>query len=307
MDIRQFSYFCTIYEETSMTSAAEKLHVSQPTLSNQLKILEEELGFTLFERRNRKLFPTEEGELLYKNAKILQSNYDSLLQTFHDLKEGIYDTLHIGCICSLAILVFPDIMTAYLEQNPRCKLHVYENNTSNLKALLDEGKIDLCVIKGSIDSSVYCSLSLDGIFHSEGDCLAAVGLPSYLKSFSDSIPFSRLKDTPLILQRTHEQSISNAFGLHNMIPNIISSHENVISAMSWSVHGMGVAIMPYSSTKLISYVPDGNTLTVKKLMDPSISCQTNLVWRRDHKLNLATQRFIEYIEKTARASRHLNC
>ncbi len=239
MDIRQISYFSTIYEENSMTAAAEKLHLSQPTLSSQLKILEEELGFPLFERRNRKLFPTEEGRLLYENAKNLLNHYDSLMQTFQDLKEGVYDTLHIGCICSLVILAFPDIITDYRKQNPRCKVHVYENNTANLKELLDEGKIDLCIIKGNFDSSLYCSLSLDGIFQSERDCLAAAGLPEYLDSFGDSISFARLKGVPLIVQRTHEAALRNAFGVHNLIPNITSSHENIISALSWSGHGMG--------------------------------------------------------------------
>lgn len=307
MDIRQLSYFSTIYEEASMTAASEVLHVSQPTLSNQLKALEDELGFTLFERKNRKLIPTEEGVLLYEHAKVLQNNYDSLLQTFSELKSGNYDVLHIGCICSLAILAFPPLMTSFLEQNPKCKIHVFENNTVPLLSLLDEGTIDLCIIKGQFNHSVYHHLSLDELFDTRGDCLSAVGLPSMLNVYSDSITFRSLENVPLILQRTHEAAITDAFQLYNITPNIMSSHENVISALSWSSYGMGVAIMPYSTTSLISHIPDGDKLVIKKLTSPTIDCQTSLIWRRDHKLNLSAHRFIEFIKKAISLNRHLAC
>ena len=307
MDIRQLLYFSTIYEEASMTAASEVLHVSQPTLSNQLKILEDELGFTLFERKNRKLIPTEEGVLLYEHAKVLQNNYDSLLQTFSELKSGNYDVLHIGCICSLAILAFPSLMTSFLEQNPKCKIHVFENNTIPLLSLLDEGTIDLCIIKGNCNHSVYNHLCLDDLFDTKGDCLAAVGLPSMLNIYSDTITFRSLENVPLILQRTHESAINEAFQSYNLSPNIMSSHENVISALSWSSHGMGVAIMPYSATALISHVPNGEKLVIKKLTNPTIDCQTSLIWRRDHKLNLSAHRFIEFIKKAINSNRHLAC
>lgn len=307
MDIRQLSYFSTIYESASMTAASEALHVSQPTLSNQLKALEDELGFTLFERKNRKLFPTEEGRLLYEHARVLKNNYDSLLQTFSELKSGNYDVLHIGCICSLAILAFPDLMSSFLEQNPKCKIHVFENNTIPLMSLLDEGTIDLCIVKGQFNHNIYYHLSLDELFDSKGDCLAAVGLPSMLNVYSDSITFRSLEDIPLIVQRTHEPAITEAFQRYNITPNIMSSHENVISALSWSSHGMGIAIMPYSTTALISHVPDGEKLVIKKLTNPTIDCQTTLIWRRDHKLNLSAHRFIEFIKKAISFHRHLAC
>ena len=296
MDIRQLIYFITIYDEMSITSAGEKLHISQPTLSNQLKLLEEELGVSLFERKNRRLFPTHEADILYSRAKILESDYDSIIEIFQDLKAGVNETLHIGCIASLAILEFPNIMSEYRKINSGCKIHVFENNTSTLISLLDEGTIDLCIVKGNVDNSIYYSLSLDSYLGTENDCLAAVGLPHQIENYRDVIAFEELSKTPLIVQRTHEVLIRQAFGVHDLTPNITSSHENIISAMTWSSHGIGVAILPFSGTKLINYVPNGEKLIVKKIINPTISTKTNLIWRKDQTLSLASEHFIKYIK-----------
>ena len=69
MDIRQLHYLATIVEEGKISLAAKRLHMAQPPLSQQLKLLETELGITLFERHTRKLIITNEGKLLYKRAK----------------------------------------------------------------------------------------------------------------------------------------------------------------------------------------------------------------------------------------------
>ena len=89
MDIKQLINFITIVEEGNITKAAQKLHLSQPPLSNQLKSLEQELGVKLVERGSRKITLTDVGNLLYKRGKDMISMFESTLNEVEDFKSGI--------------------------------------------------------------------------------------------------------------------------------------------------------------------------------------------------------------------------
>ena len=88
MDIRVLRYFVTVADERSFTKAAERLHMSQPPLSKQIKLLENDLGVCLFDRTTRVLYLTREGEILYKRAKKIISQMDDIETFFTDFRRG---------------------------------------------------------------------------------------------------------------------------------------------------------------------------------------------------------------------------
>ena len=98
MDIRSLQYFITVAEELNITKAAEKLHMSQPPLSAQIKGLEAELGTQLFIRGNRRLKLTECGQLLYRRAKEIISLTDKTKSEIHSMGEGVRGTISIGLV-----------------------------------------------------------------------------------------------------------------------------------------------------------------------------------------------------------------
>ncbi len=296
MDIRQLKYFLTITEEGGVTAAAKRLNMSQPPLSNQLKLLEDELGVTLFERRNKRLILTTDGQLLYKYAKNLTTEFDHTIHIFQEIRDGITGTLSIGCICSPAIMFLPTLMKNFIGNNPQLNLQVYEGNSSELLKLLDNGEIDMCIIKDNFNHGVYESILLDSLFGLEADYFTAVALAEFFDSQEKDIKFYELENKPLILQRRHESLIQKACSNYHFSPEIICTNNSVMTSLNWCLNGLGIGIMPYSSTKLKALLIDGEKLVTRKLIKPSIETKTVLVWKKNQLLSPTAQKFVNDIQ-----------
>lgn len=104
MDIRQLLYFTTIAEEGSISAAAKKLHLSQPPLSYQMKLLEEELHLPLIERSARGIALTEAGRVLYKRAQGILELSELTRKEMLAMASGFTGTLHIGTVSSSGAL-----------------------------------------------------------------------------------------------------------------------------------------------------------------------------------------------------------
>ncbi len=295
MDIRQLKYFLTITDEGGITAAAKKLHMSQPPLSKQLMLLESELGVKLFERKNKSLELTNEGRVLYQQASLISHDFDQTIQIFDDMKNGISGTLHIGCIASLAILFFPNFIKDFVKENPKLNLQMYESNTSGLLRLLDQRTAELCIIKNNFDKSKYNYISIDCLVSDSEDSLCAVALPKYFTSANDDFDFNDLKDKSLIVQRFYETPIKNACIDCGFDANIICSHESVMTSLNWCLCDMGISIIPYSAAKLTSLLVGGENLIVKRLINPSISSGTSLVWSKNQTLSPTAIQFVKAI------------
>src|SRR5579875_2326548 len=97
MDIRQLRYFVAIAETGQVTAAARRLKIAQPPLSQQLKLMEDELGVSLFERDRRQMILTEEGKVLYQRALDILQMFDESIREVQDLSSTVHGTLAIGC------------------------------------------------------------------------------------------------------------------------------------------------------------------------------------------------------------------
>ncbi len=100
MDIKQLTYFIAIVEEGTITHAANRLHMAQPPLSTQLKLLEDELGTKLLERGARKIKLTDAGKILYQRAKHIIEITNSTTKEIEEFRKGIQGTLRLGTISS---------------------------------------------------------------------------------------------------------------------------------------------------------------------------------------------------------------
>lgn len=297
MDIRQLKYFLTIIDEGGVTAAAKKLHMSQPPLSKQIMLLEEELGVRLFERKNKSLFLTNEGRVLYHQARIIAHDFDQTVQLFDDMKSGISGTLRIGCIASLAILFFPTFMKDFTKKNPRLDIQMHENNTPGLLKHLDQRIAELCIVKDNIDKSKYQSIDIDPLITEEKDCLCAVALPKYFTDSDDFLECKDLEGKDLIVQRFYADAIKDACKQQGFEAKITSSHESVMTSLNWCLCDYGISIIPSSASKLTKLLTDGDKLVVKKLTQPSISSGTALVWSKDQPLSPTALQFVKAIQE----------
>ena len=146
MEIRVLRYFLEIAREENMTRAAQRLHVSQPALSKQMKDLEEELGRKLFRRGSASIHLTDEGMLLRKRAEDILAMVDKTAEEFANLDEVTGGDVYIGCAESYQIRYLAEIIKGFRERYPLLKYHILSGDTAQVTERLDRGLLDFAVI-----------------------------------------------------------------------------------------------------------------------------------------------------------------
>lgn len=160
MDIRTMQYFLAVIREGTISAAAESLHVAQPSLSRQMKDLEEELGVTLFERGNRKITLTEEGQVLRRRAEELVRLMQLTQEEIAQVKHRLTGSIRIGAGESQAFRYFAETAAKVLKEHPDVQLYITSGDTQDLMDELDNGLIDFALIFTEFDREKYRSIQL---------------------------------------------------------------------------------------------------------------------------------------------------
>ena len=160
MEIRVLRYFLEIAREENMTRAAEHLHISQPSLSKEIKKLEEELGHTLFKRGNKSMHLTDEGMLLRKRAEDIIDMVDKTADEFSTLDSITGGEIRIGCAESIQIKYLAQAVKSFKEQYPDFIFHIFSGDTEPVAERLDRGLLDLAVIVEPPNLSKYNYLTI---------------------------------------------------------------------------------------------------------------------------------------------------
>ena len=201
MELRVLRYFIEVAREGSITNAARALHISQPTLSKQLKELEAELSCKLFVRGNYNVHLTEEGILLRKRAEDILNMTDKTIDEFKSLNEVTGGDIRIGCAESYLISHLANVIKDFRLQYPSLRFHITSGDTRVVINDLEQGLSDFAVIVEPPDLSKYNYLSLPG--DDTWGLLMRADNPLANKT---SLSLEDLKDVPLIIS---PQSIKN--------------------------------------------------------------------------------------------------
>ena len=134
MELRALRYFLMAAREQNITKAAQALHITQPTLSRQLMVLEEELGVKLFERSSHSISLTGDGLLLKRRAQEIVSLEEKTVRELA-FEKTLGGELEIGSGEFKSFSVFSDIMLAFREQNPNVSFRLYSGNADNIKEI----------------------------------------------------------------------------------------------------------------------------------------------------------------------------
>ena len=160
MELRVLQYFLAIAREQSISGAAEFLHISQPTLSRQIRDMEEELGKQLFIRGNRRISLTEEGMILRKRAEeilgLVKKTEDEIAFS-DDISEG---DVYIGAGETHAVHLLAEGASQLQLQYPGIRYHIASGDTTDVLEELDRGLIDFGLLFDSVDKSKYECLQL---------------------------------------------------------------------------------------------------------------------------------------------------
>lgn len=284
MDIRQLQYFITIADEGQITGAAKKLHIAQPALSQQLRLLEEELGAQLVERGSQKIRLTEAGQLLRDRACEVMSLLGATTQEIQDLTHGQKGTISIGTVPSMGGLLLPDRICAFHARFPEIDFQLYDGETFQLLDMLNFGLVDFVIVRSSFSLQPYKYLGLPS-----EPMLAAMQKDAQYGSCPDTIKMTELANAELIIHRGSAARVVEYCKQSGFNPRVFCRCNDVRSVLSLANTGMGVAIVPQSAT---AFIPKQN-LICKEIVDKTLDLSRIIVWPKKRNLPPAAKNFLE--------------
>jgi len=160
MNIRDLEYLIAVDEERHFHRAAERCFVSQPTLSGQLKKLEEELGVLLVERNNRQVSMTEAGEAVVKHARTVLAEIRTIKDVADFYQDPMVGDVRVGIIPTIAPYLLPVIMPPLNKSFPQLKIWLYEYQTHVLLEKLQRAELDFLILALPIEKHEFTELDL---------------------------------------------------------------------------------------------------------------------------------------------------
>lgn len=288
MEIRVLRYFLEVAREGNITHAAERLHVSQPTLSKQLKDLEAELGKRLFVRSNYSVKLTDEGMLLRKRAEDILDMVDKTAGEFKALGEIAGGDIRIGCAESDGVKYLARCARTLQEQYPRIRLHLYSGNTEDVSERLDRGLLDFAVLAQEVDLSKYNYLEVP-----YADRWGLVMRKDSPLAKKEAVQMEDLLGLPLICSRQGiTEDFPKWFGEKVDRLNIVATFNLAYNAGILVREGMGYAL---SFDKLINTGSD-SALCFRPLM-PALETKLYLVWKKYQVFTRVAEVFLKQLQR----------
>ncbi len=288
MDIRTLSYFVVIAEELNITKAAEKLCMSQPPLSSQMKALEEELDTVLFVRGKRHLQLTESGKLLYRHAKEILSLVNKTSEEIRAMGKGMRGKISIGLVEGSAPIIAASWIEKFVANYNNVEFLVVDGNSDELIAKLRSGLIDMAVITSPCDNTLLNSFKVGQekmtAFMSKDNPLAA--LPG------NTIDLSMLKDKPLIIpsRESMNRMITKWFKEIHAEPKIVCRMDNYLDVAALAGRNIGISLFPKTSYIL------NEQLVAKEIVNPERYVEYLFVWLKNKPLSLLDEAFIDHVK-----------
>lgn len=291
MDIRQLRYFAAIVEEGTLTGAAKRLNMTQPPLTAQLKLLEEELRCPLFTREGKRLHLTEAGHHFYDRALRILGMCDAAVTEMADFQEGTAGTLRIGVISSLKDLLFPQWIHRFWKKYPNIRYEIYSANTYQLLDQLQNGQIDLALVR-----TPFSKTEME-ILYIKKEPFLAIGFSSFFPVCKeDYLTMKDLEKAPLILYRRWEEMLKVRFEAEGISPHIFCCNDDAQTTLALASLGMGIGLLPASGApESLSSLTSPET-KIWILKEETLYSQIALVCRRKSQLPDSARLFWEMIE-----------
>ncbi len=302
MEVRVLRYFLTVAREGNITRAADFLHVTQPTLSRQLKDLEQELGKKLFIRSSHSIILTDEGMLLRNRAEEIVNMMDKLEAEFSSMEETIGGDVYIGGGETEAMKHIARVAKDVQVRYPNIRYHLYSGNEEDITERLDKGLLDFGILIQPADISKYNYLNMPA-----KDVWGVVMKKDSSLAVKESIQAADLVNVPLICSRQamkqtfSKNEFADWFGEDFHKLNIVTTYNLAYNAGIMVEEGVGYAI---TLDKIV------NTSTTSNLcfrpLQPRLESGLNIVWKKHHVLSTAANAFLKELQKEFASPRKWN-
>ncbi|ANE47916.1 transcriptional regulator [Paenibacillus swuensis] len=249
MEFRQLQYVIQIAAEKNFSRAAEKLHIAQPSLSQQLSKLEKEIGVLLFRRSTNSVELTHAGAAFVEQAQKIIDAAEQLKLAMADISNMRKGKLVVGSLPITGSHILPLVLPVFARKYPNIEIALVEDTTNNLEALTSAGKTDLSLLTLPLleQSLTYQTLIQEEI------CLA-VPHSHPLAEIANRLPVdvSSLKDEPFIVLKRGQGFRQITLDLceeAGFSPRVVFESSNIETVQSLVAAGMGVGFVPHMMTR----------------------------------------------------------
>lgn len=286
MELRHLRYFVTVAEELNFSKAALKLYTAQPSLSQQIKDLEEDVGVKLLHRTKRKVELTEEGAVFLEQARLTLAQADKAIAMARQVSQAKQQILRIGFVPVAEMKIFPYVLPSLRVQNADLKIELQSLNNSEQMKRLQKGELDLTFTRNNFHSD-----EIESLFVLREPLIFILPKDHPLAKY-DRIPIKALNGIDFIIP-----SASQSLTLHNTILDFAKSHgiefniiheaDNILFNINSIGMGLGCTILPGYIAPLsmentvirplkvdlpfldlyISYRKNSNSTAVKKFLE----------------------------------------
>ena len=297
MELRVLQYFLAVAREQSIVRAAQSLHLSQPTLSTQIRNMEEELGKQLLIRGtkgSRKVTLTEEGMILRKRAEEI---LDLVKKTENEIilsDSAIMGDVYIGAGETDGIRLLARAAGRLRKGCPSIHYHISSGNKTFVTERLDKGLLDFGLVFGTPDFKKYDALKLPekdiwGVLMQKDDPLTK----------KDSIAPGDLWDKPLLLSQEQAEGGVLIQWMHRKPSslNITASYNLLFNASLFVEEGLGYAI---SFDRIIN--TSGDSKLAFRPLDPPLEVEMYLIWKKYQMLSRPAEKFLKELHESLKES-----
>ena len=287
MELRVLQYFLAVAREQSIIRAAQSLHLSQPTLSTQIKNMEEELGKQLLIRGtkgSRKVTLTDEGMILRKRAEEILNLVEKTEKEITLSDSVIVGDVYIGTGETDAVRLLAKAAKELQNIHPGSHYHISSGNAEFVMEQLDKGLIDFGIVFGEVDLSKYNSLKMPA-----KDIWGVLMRRDSALSKKETISPNDLLDKPLII--SHQKNQDNQFSqwlncnISNL--NVVATYNLLFNASLLVDEGLGYAI---GLDKIINTSENSNLCF--RPLEPKVEAELNIIWKKYQIFSKAAEQFM---------------
>jgi DNA-binding transcriptional LysR family regulator len=243
IELRHLRYFVAVAEELHFGRAALRLNLAQPPLSQQIRKLEELLGYPLFIRTSRSVSLTSAGEALLQRARRMLRNVQRDIDETRSIGRGDVGSLHVGFVGSAMLTMLPRIFRSYGEAYPRVKLHLHESFTAMVIEGLENGSLDAGILRDGDPVEGFEVITI------LAEPFVAVVPSTHPCAKQKSISVASLRDDPFVYYprtagaRAYEKPLTLCEE-HGFRPQIVQEASHWLSILRLVGAGLGVTLAP---------------------------------------------------------------
>lgn len=311
MDFRELSYIVAVADHRSVTEAAKRLYISQPSLSYIISRAEEDLGVKLFDRKTSPISLTYAGERYVQTAREILLLKDNLRRELRDIGHGQKGRICIGIPTERAGYMLPKVLSPFRQKFPEIELHLQESKSEEIISNLMNDKIALCILPGSTEQlpvgvrSEY--IYTERLFLVAGRDMVRKDMllspadrkndaASCNENLWPSVDLPKLKELPFILMKRGQyirRKVEDIFRLYDFLPKQIMEVSSCISAAELSAASLGVTIVPERAVRPLQN-PDLRLYTYGAVPD---SWEVHAVYKENTYLGEAERGLIETMKE----------